>query len=85
LFIFSSTKLEIRAKLFLLGIEGVGGRGRGRVGCKGRGGGKGEMTQTLYAHRNKIKIKKRFAYVEPSLHHWDEPDFVRVYDLFDVL
>jgi hypothetical protein len=55
------------------------------VGCKGRGGGKGEMTQTLYAHRNKIKIKKRFAYVEPSLHHWDEPDFVRVYDLFDVL
>jgi hypothetical protein len=28
-------------------------------GCKGGGGGKGgEMTQTLYAHMNKIKIKK---------------------------
>jgi hypothetical protein len=30
------------------------------VGGKGRGGGKGgEMTQTLYAHMNKIKIKKK--------------------------
>jgi hypothetical protein len=46
----SSTKLERRAKQFLLGIEGVGGRGRGKGG---------EMTQTLYAHMNKIKIKKK--------------------------
>jgi murein DD-endopeptidase MepM/ murein hydrolase activator NlpD len=32
--------------------EGVGGKRRG--GEKG-----GEMTQTLYAHMNKIKIKKK--------------------------
>jgi hypothetical protein len=38
----SSTKLEIRAKLFMLGIEGVGGEGGGRVGDKGGGGGRGE-------------------------------------------
>jgi hypothetical protein len=38
----STTKLEIRAKQFLLGIEGVGGRGRSRVGVKGGGGGTGE-------------------------------------------
>jgi hypothetical protein len=44
-YILSPTKLEIR----------VGERGN-----KGRGGGKGvEMTQTLYAHMNKIKIKKK--------------------------
>jgi hypothetical protein len=30
------------------------------MGGKGGGGGKGgEMTQTLYAHMNKIKIKKK--------------------------
>jgi hypothetical protein len=50
----SSTNLEIRAKYFLLGNEGVGGKGGVR-----RGWGKGEeMTQTLYAHMNKLKIKK---------------------------
>jgi hypothetical protein len=49
MFILSSTKLEIRAKQFLLGSEGVGGEGE-----KGRGGGQGEeMAQTLYAHMNK--------------------------------
>jgi hypothetical protein len=42
----SSTKLEIRAKQFLLGSEGIGG--------EEEGGGKGEeMTQTSYAHMNK--------------------------------
>jgi hypothetical protein len=40
----SSTKLEIRAKQFLLGSKGVGGE-------VGR-----EMTQILYAHMNKKKI-----------------------------
>jgi hypothetical protein len=55
----SSTKLEIRAKQFLLGSEGVwGGRrrgqGEGREQRKGKGLGKGgEITQTLYAHMNK--------------------------------
>jgi hypothetical protein len=29
MFILSSTKLEIRAKQYLLGSEGVGARGRG--------------------------------------------------------
>jgi hypothetical protein len=54
----STTKLEIRAKLFLLGIEGVGGRGRGRSGWQGRGWGQGEeMTQALYAHMNNKIIK----------------------------
>jgi hypothetical protein len=38
----STTKLEIRAKQFLLGIEGVGERRRGWVGGKGGGGGRGE-------------------------------------------
>jgi hypothetical protein len=38
----SSTKLEIRAKQFLLGIEGVGGEEGGRVGSKGGGGGRGK-------------------------------------------
>jgi hypothetical protein len=38
----STTKLEIRAKYFLLGIEGVGGRGGGGVGGKGGDGGRGE-------------------------------------------
>jgi hypothetical protein len=40
----STSKLEIRAKYFLPGIEGVGRRGRG-WGFKGGEG--GEMTQTL--------------------------------------
>jgi hypothetical protein len=59
----SSTKLEIRAKYFLPGIKGVGGRGRERGGENGGGGGLGEMTQTLYAHMNKkiiiIKINSK--------------------------
>jgi hypothetical protein len=39
----STTKLEIRAKKFLPGIEGVWGRGRGGgVGGKGEGGGRRE-------------------------------------------
>jgi hypothetical protein len=42
----SSTKLEIRAKQFLPGSEGMEEREKGR----GKGG---EMTQTLYAHMNK--------------------------------
>jgi hypothetical protein len=42
----SSTKLEIRAKQYLLGSK--------RVGVNGGSGGKGEiMTQSLYAHMNK--------------------------------
>jgi hypothetical protein len=46
----STTKLEIRAKQFLLGIDWVRRRGIGR------GGGRGEkMTQALYAHMNKKK------------------------------
>jgi hypothetical protein len=39
MFILSSTKLEIRAKQYLLGSEGVGARGRGcgvRKGTEGR-------------------------------------------------
>jgi hypothetical protein len=37
----------------------MGGKGDSR-GSKGEDGGKGEeMTQTLYAHINKIKIKKK--------------------------
>jgi hypothetical protein len=36
----STTKLEIRAKYFLLGIGGS--EGGGRVGGKGGGGGRGE-------------------------------------------
>jgi hypothetical protein len=43
----SSTKLEIRAEWFLLGIEGVEGRGCGQGG---------EVTQALCAHmKNKNK------------------------------
>jgi hypothetical protein len=44
-YVFSSTKLEIRAEQVLLGSEGCGG--------KGVGGGEGEMAQTMYAHVNK--------------------------------
>jgi hypothetical protein len=52
----SSTKLEVGAKQFLPGNEGLGGEGGD--GGKGEGGGKGgEMAQTLYAHMNK-KLKK---------------------------
>jgi hypothetical protein len=48
----SSAKLDIRAKQFLPGRKGVGGRGG--VGLL-RGGGKGgEMSQTLYVNMNKI-------------------------------
>jgi hypothetical protein len=43
----STTKLETRAKVFLLGIEGVGGRGRGWV--QGR---------ALYAHMNNKRKRK---------------------------
>jgi hypothetical protein len=49
----SSTKLEIRAKQFLPGNEGVGGEGESERG--GGWGEGGEMTQTLYAHTNKQK------------------------------
>jgi hypothetical protein len=49
----SSTKLEIRAKQYLLGSEREG------VGRKGGGRGKGVvMTQSLYAHMNKRNLKK---------------------------
>jgi hypothetical protein len=40
MFILSSTKLEIRAKQYLLGSKGVGAKGRGwgeREGAEGRG------------------------------------------------
>jgi hypothetical protein len=48
----SSTKLEVGAKQFLPGNEGLWGEGGD--GGKGEGGGKGgEMAQTLYAHMNK--------------------------------
>jgi hypothetical protein len=54
----SSTKLEIRAKQFLPGSDGVAGRGRGQR--KGGGGGEGgEMTQTLYAHLNQRNKKEK--------------------------
>jgi hypothetical protein len=42
LIILNKTKLEIRAKQFLPGIEGVRGEGGSGVGCKGGGGGRGE-------------------------------------------
>jgi hypothetical protein len=46
-YVFSSTKLEIRAEQALPGCKG----GRG---AKGRGGEQGrEMTQTMYIHVNK--------------------------------
>jgi hypothetical protein len=38
----------------------VGELGRKQVGKRGGGGKGGKMTQTLYAHMNKIKIKKNF-------------------------
>jgi hypothetical protein len=52
-YVFSSTKLEIRAEQVLPGSNG---------GRKGEDGGReqgGEMTQTMYAHVNKLIIKKR--------------------------
>jgi hypothetical protein len=55
----SSTKLEIRAKSFLPGSEGVGGE-RGGGGKEGSGEG-GRMTQTLYAHMNKRKEKRTLS------------------------
>jgi hypothetical protein len=43
-------------------VRGLGGRGG--EGSKGRSEGKGrEMTQTLYAHMNKIKIKKDRVFI----------------------
>jgi hypothetical protein len=50
-YVFSSTKLEIRAEQVLPGSE----RGRGKVGGRGRWGrgAGGEMTQTMYAYVNK--------------------------------
>jgi hypothetical protein len=50
----SSTKFEIRAKLFQPGNKGGGGVG-GKAGSRGKGG---QMTQTLYAHMNKRNFKK---------------------------
>jgi hypothetical protein len=32
-----------------------------------------------------LLVLNRFAYVEPSLHPWDEANLVMVYDLSDVL
>jgi hypothetical protein len=52
-YVFSSTKLEIRAEQVLPGREGGG---RKRVRGAGQGG---EMTQTMYAHVNKL-ITKNF-------------------------
>jgi hypothetical protein len=46
-YVFSSTKLVIKAEQDLPGTE------RGRVEEKGGGGQGGEMTQTMYAHVNK--------------------------------
>jgi hypothetical protein len=46
-YVFSSTKLEIRAEQVLHGSEGRRERGGGEGG-QGR-----EMTQTMYAHVNK--------------------------------
>jgi hypothetical protein len=52
LYVFSSTKLEIRAEQVLPGSEGGGGE-RERVGVRGR-------NDPMYAHMNKqIKQKKR--------------------------
>jgi hypothetical protein len=45
-YVFSSTKLEIRAEQALPGCKGRGAKGRG--GEQGR-----EMTQTMYIHVNK--------------------------------
>jgi hypothetical protein len=46
-YVFSSTKLEIRADQVLPGSEG------GKEGEGGRGEQEGEMIQTMYAHVNK--------------------------------
>jgi hypothetical protein len=46
-YVFSSTKLVIRAERDLLGTEG----GRGKEGGRGEKG--GEMTQTMYVHVNR--------------------------------
>jgi hypothetical protein len=43
-YVFSSTKLEIRAEQILLKVRGGGDE---------REGMRGEMTQTMYAHVNK--------------------------------
>jgi hypothetical protein len=46
-YVFSSTKLEIRAEQVLLGREGEWGKKGGGRGYEG------EVTQTMYAHVNK--------------------------------
>jgi hypothetical protein len=51
IYLFSSTKLEMRAEQVLPGSEAGGGRGM-RQGMGVGGWGK-EMTQTMYAHMNK--------------------------------
>jgi hypothetical protein len=48
-YVFSSTKLEIRAEQVLPGAKPVGRRGK----TVGNGGREREMTQTMYAHVNK--------------------------------
>jgi hypothetical protein len=45
-YVFSATKLEIRAEQVLSGSKGVGGQ-------------RGEMTQTMYIHVNKGIIKRK--------------------------
>jgi hypothetical protein len=49
-YVFSSTKLEIRAEQVLPGSDG-GREDRVEEGARGVGG--AEMTQTMYAHVNK--------------------------------
>jgi hypothetical protein len=46
-YVFSSTKLVIRAE------QDLPGTGRGEGGRDGRGEESGEMTQTMHAHMNK--------------------------------
>jgi hypothetical protein len=53
----SSTKLDLRAKWFLLGSNRLGVGEEGSCGNRGDGGKGREMTQTLYAHINKRKKK----------------------------
>jgi hypothetical protein len=52
-------------------VRGKGGKGGSGEGGKGGGRGKwGEMTQTLYAHMNKIKVKRKkyiYLYTFPAL------------------
>jgi hypothetical protein len=52
-YVFSSTKLVIKAEQDLPGTEGEWERGRGERGEDGGRGQGGEMTQTMYAHVTK--------------------------------